>query len=102
MVALFINTMPIYEYATTTAKGCAHCKAHFDVLQKLSDTALIHCPQCGAAIARVISPPSVASGNAHVLKESHVAKHGFTQYRRAGKGVYEKTAGKGPKYISGD
>ena len=94
-------TMPIYEYAAT-AKGCAHCEAHFDVLQKLSDVALIHCPQCGAAIMRVISVASVASGQAHVLQEGHFSKRGFTQYRRAGNGVYEKTAGKGPKYISGD
>ena len=45
---------------------------------------------------------SFAMGNAHTLKESNVEKHGFTQYRRAGNGVYEKTAGKGPKFISGD
>ena len=93
--------MPIYEYAAT-GKGCAHCEAHFDLLQKLSDDTLTQCPQCGAAIGRVISAPSIAMGNAHLLKESNVAKKGFTQYRRAGKGVYEKTAGKGPKYISGD
>ncbi|WP_440225826.1 hypothetical protein ACQQ2N_18770 [Dokdonella sp. MW10] len=41
-------------------------------------------------------------GGAHRLKEGHVAKHGYTQYRRAGKGVYEKTAGKGPDIITGD
>jgi len=41
-------------------------------------------------------------GTAHMLKESNVAKNGFTQYRRAGNGVYEKTAGKGPKFISGN
>ena len=93
--------MPIYEYAATT-EGCAHCSAHFDVLQKLDDPALTQCPQCGAAIERLISAPSFAIGNAHTLKESHAAKHGFTQYRRAGGGVYEKTAGKGPKFISGD
>lgn len=93
--------MPIYEYAAT-APGCPHCQGHFDVLQKLGDAALTHCPECGAAVVRVISAPSVAVGNAHLLKESHVEKHGFTQYRRAGKGVYEKTAGKGPKFISGD
>jgi len=93
--------MPIYEYAAS-AKGCPHCEGHFDMLQKMSEDALTHCPQCGAAIVRVISAPSVAVGGAHLLKESHVAKHGFTQYRRAGKGVYEKTAGKGPKFISGD
>jgi hypothetical protein len=51
-------------------------------------------------VIRVISAPSVAVGGAHLLKESHAEKHGFTQYRRAGKGVYEKTMGKGPKYIS--
>jgi hypothetical protein len=49
----------------------------------------------------VISAPAIAMGNAHTLKERHAEKHGFTQYRRAGGGVYEKTAGKGPKYISG-
>lgn len=93
--------MPIYEYAAVT-QGCAHCEAHFDVLQKMRDAELTQCPQCGAAIARVIAVASIASGNAHVLKEGHFSRHGFTQYRRAGNGVYEKTAGKGPKFISGD
>ncbi|HET8943071.1 MAG TPA: zinc ribbon domain-containing protein, partial [Rudaea sp.] len=93
--------MPIYEYAATN-NGCAHCEGHFDVLQKLHDDALTQCPECGAAIVRIISAPSIASGQSHLLKESHVAKHGFTQYRRAGKGVYEKTTGKGPQFISGD
>jgi len=93
--------MPIYEYVAT-GKGCPHCEAHFDVLQKLSDATLTQCPECGSAVVRVISAPSVAMGNSHVHKESHIEKHGFTQYRRAGKGVYEKTAGKGPKFISGD
>ena len=91
--------MPIYEYAAT-AKGCPHCEAHFDLLQKLRDEPLTHCPECGAAVTRVISAPSVAVGGAHLLKESHAAKHGFTQYRRSSKGVYEKAFGKGPKFIS--
>jgi putative FmdB family regulatory protein len=93
--------MPIYEYAAS-GKGCPQCEAHFDLLQKLADAALTHCPACGAPVERVISAPSVAMGGAHLLKESNVAKNGFTQYRRAGNGVYEKTAGKGPKFISGD
>lgn len=93
--------MPIYEYAAI-AENCAHCLAHFDVLQKLNEAPLTQCPQCGAAVTRIISAPSVAVGGAHRLKESHTAKHGFTQYRRAGGGVYEKTSGKGPKFISGD
>jgi putative FmdB family regulatory protein len=93
--------MPIYEYIAETA-GCEHCRQPFDVLQKLSDPDLATCPECGAAVHRRVSAPSLAIGGAHLLKESHAAKNGFTQYRRAGGGVYEKTAGKGPKYISGD
>ena len=93
--------MPIYEYAAT-AKGCPHCEGHFDVLQRLADAVLTQCPECGAPVQRVIAAPSVAMGNSHLLKEKHFSKHGFTQYKRAGGGVYEKTAGKGPKYISGD
>jgi putative FmdB family regulatory protein len=91
--------MPIYEYAAVD-KGCAYCAARFELLQKLRDDPLTRCPECGAAVIRVISAPSVAVGGAHLLKESHAEKHGFTQYRRAGKGVYEKTIGKGPKFIS--
>jgi len=93
--------MPIYEYAAVD-QGCPHCEGHFDVRQKLSEDALTRCPECGGAVKRVISAPAFAMGNAHTLKESNVEKHGFTQYRRAGNGVYEKTAGKGPKFISGD
>lgn len=91
--------MPIYEYAAV-AKGCPHCAAHFDVLQKLADAPLTKCPECGADVQRVISAPNVAVGNSHVLTEGHAEKRGFTQYRRSGKGVYEKAYGKGPRYIS--
>ena len=91
--------MPIYEYAAV-GTGCPHCAAHFDVLQKLRDEPLTQCPQCGAPVTRIISAPSVAVGGAHLTQEKHAEKHGFTQYRRTGKGVYEKAYGKGPRYIS--
>jgi putative FmdB family regulatory protein len=95
--------MPIYEYiARDAATSCPHCAARFEVLARLSDAELSNCPECGAAVKRLISVASVIGGNAHVLKESHFSKHGFTQYKKAGGGVYEKTAGDGPKFISGD
>jgi putative FmdB family regulatory protein len=90
--------MPIHEYAAA-GKGCAYCEAHFDVLQKLHEPALASCPRCGAPVVRVLAAPSVVSGGAHRLKESHLEKHGFTQYRRVGRGRYEKTVGKGPQYL---
>lgn len=91
--------MPIHEYAAS-GPGCRYCEAGFDLLQKLGDPPLAHCPHCGAAIQRLISAPNIALGNAAVLGQAHAEKRGFTQYRRAGKGVYEKAYGKGPRYIS--
>jgi putative FmdB family regulatory protein len=94
--------MPIYEYIATNEPACAACREGFDRLQRLGDESLTTCPECGAPVRRVLSAPQVVAGQGHVLQESHIAKHGFTQYKRVGKGKYEKTAGKGPDTISGD
>jgi len=94
--------MPIYEYANTTEPGCEKCRQHFTRLEKLAAPPLRRCPSCGTAVRRVISAPNVVSGKSHQLRESNIEKAGFTQYRKIGKGVYEKTAGKGPGIIKGD
>lgn len=91
--------MPIYEYRCDNS-ACEQCGERFDRLQRLDDDSIIRCPACSVAAVRVISAPSVAMGHAHTLKEKHFSERGFTQYKRLGKGVYEKTAGKGPKIIS--
>ncbi len=94
--------MPFYEYTTTEQSDCPHCGDRFTVLQKLSDPRLECCPECGGPVRQLISSPNVVSGQAHKLKESSIEKAGFTQYKKIGKGVYEKTAGKGPGVISAD
>ena len=94
--------MPFYEYISVENSGCSHCRQGFTVLQKLSDAQLTACPECGQPIRRLISPPNVVSGKAHMMKTSSIEKAGFTQYRKIGQGVYEKTAGKGPGVISAD
>jgi len=94
--------MPFYEYIRTSEDGCPNCRSGFTVLQKLQDASLTRCPECGHSVKRVISPPNVVSGKAHMLKTSSIEKAGFTQYRKIGQGVYEKTAGKGPGVISAD
>jgi len=44
--------MPIYEYA------CTNCEHAFDELQKISDAALVHCPQCNEpALRKKLSAP---------------------------------------------
>lgn len=94
--------MPFYEYIHADGPGCDHCRGRFTKLQRLSEAPLEHCPECGSQIRRLISPPNVVSGKAHQLRESNIEKAGFTQYKKIGKGVYEKTAGKGPGIIKGD
>jgi putative FmdB family regulatory protein len=93
--------MPIYEYQPSGTEHCDFCKNGFDRLQKLADPVLTTCPECGAEVERKISAPNL--GNAGpALTETNIEKHGFTQYRKLEKGVYEKTAGKGPDFISDD
>jgi putative FmdB family regulatory protein len=91
--------MPIYEYVSASEQNCDHCTAVFEVMQKLTDDTLKFCPQCHNPVQRKISRPNLASQSPS-LKEDNLEKHGFTQFKKVEKGVYEKTAGKGPDFIT--
>lgn len=93
--------MPIYEYRSSEDSACEFCGSGFEIMQKISDEALEACPRCGAAVVRLISAASIPKSGPG-LDKHNLEKHGFTQYKRAGKGVYEKTAGKGPSIIKDD
>jgi putative FmdB family regulatory protein len=93
--------MPIYEYRPATEIDCSFCKGGFEILRKISDPDLSICPECGAAVVRVLSAPNLTKSDSSLQKDN-LEKHGFTQYRKSGQGVYEKTAGKGPNVITGD
>lgn len=95
--------MPIYAYkAVDPNDSCDHCKLEFELLRSLSEAELEGCPQCDNPVVQIISAPNLKSGDANLLDSDNIAKHGFTQYKRAGDGVYEKSAGPGPRYISDD
>jgi len=94
--------MPFYTYQAATDEYCDYCKHSFDILQKLSANPVAFCPECSNRVKKIISAPNVVSGKAHLTTDKKAAQKGFTKYKRAGKGVYEKTAGTGPKYISAD
>ena len=91
--------MPIYEYQASGDKCCEHCSTAFDVMQKLSEDPLEFCPECLNPIRRIISPPNLTR-SAPSLSRENIEKHGLTQFKKVEKGVYEKTAGKGPAYIT--
>ncbi|MEJ8567553.1 FmdB family zinc ribbon protein [Elongatibacter sediminis] len=94
-----VRSMPIYEYRATTSRSCPQCESGLEALQKLSDPPLAACPDCGAPLKRVISAASLPTSD-DTLSRENIERHGFTQYKKAGAGVYEKTAGNGPDKLN--
>ena len=84
--------MPIYEYAPTSGH-CDKCKGLFEVVQRIADAKLTSCPTCGQPCARRIS--AVALGGTYSVSDDKIKNSGLTKYKKAGDGVYERTAGTG-------
>lgn len=84
--------MPIYEYAHTAGTG-PQCNHRFEVFQRMADEKLTECPTCKLPCERQIS--AVALGGKFSTSDSAVANSGFTKYKKAGDGVYERTVGTG-------
>ena len=52
--------MPIYEYEAKSPGGkCRKCSGVFEVIQRISDSPLASCPECGREVRRRISLPRV-------------------------------------------
>jgi putative FmdB family regulatory protein len=51
--------MPTYRYETADPKGgCDHCRAGFEIIQRMAELALTCCPRCKRPVRRVLFPPS--------------------------------------------
>ena len=99
--------MPLYTYENKHDDiHCTYCLGGFDVMQKLADPILKQCTYCGCDIVKVIKAPHVKTGTTgsphSTLSEKNIEKNDFTQYRKVGKGQYEKTAGKGPNILNAE
>jgi putative FmdB family regulatory protein len=46
--------MPTYEYR------CRDCGHSFEIVQKMSDEPLTHCPECGGDLRKVFAPPAIS------------------------------------------
>lgn len=79
--------MPIYEYIAKSS-GCSRCQGGFELIRTLSEPPLTNCPDCGAALRKLISPPSV--GRSVSCLDDRAKNAGFTKLKRLGKGEYEK------------
>ena len=96
--------MPTYVYSATGSpqtRNCDVCSGNFEVVQRMADEALTKCPKCGGPVQRVIMAPNLnGAGAIKKPSEDRLAKAGFTQYKKVGKGAYEKTFGGGPTTLS--
>ena len=90
--------MPIYEYEHN-GNLAVGCQKRFDALQTLNEQALAACPKCGRSCRRVVSTFATVKSERAMMSSKNLDRLGFTQYKKAGDGHYEKTAGKGPRVI---
>ena len=83
--------MPIYEYEPD-GHDCLMCEGRVAAIQGINEEPLSYCPDCGLKVRRVISKASfkMAKGGA-----DEAAKRGFTTFKRAEAGIWEKVAGPG-------
>ena len=93
--------MPTYVYTAALSEGekrnCEMCSGQFEIVQRMADNALTQCPTCGGAVERVITPINISGHNRYNKKRSNkdLERAGFTQYKKKGKGYYEKQFGTG-------
>lgn len=84
--------MPTYVYRAKSG-GCKLCRDTFERKQRMSEEPLEKCPDCGAAVERVICAPFVNTGRSDksVLSDKNLKKHGFTKLINEGGGKYRQT-----------
>jgi putative FmdB family regulatory protein len=74
--------MPTYKYrAVDPKKGCDHCRAGFEIIQRMVEAPLTLCPKCKNAISRVLFAPAV------VIKGSPITETDkkISEYEKEGK-----------------
>jgi putative FmdB family regulatory protein len=95
--------MPIYEYEPDD-RECFICEGKLELLQGIHEEALKLCPYCGLEICKKVSRASFKVGKPEIGTGSGAEKagqKGFTTYKRAEKGVWEKVGGEGADYMVG-
>jgi len=86
--------MPTYDYrATDVEKACDHCRENFEVIQRMADDPLTACPECGAAIARIIGAAGYLSKGVgeKKLTDKALKNAGFKKFVKEGPGKYRNT-----------
>ena len=74
--------MPTYAYrAIDSGKGCHYCKQGFEIIQRMTESALTLCPKCKNRISRVLFAPAVVIKGNPVTETDRKIK----EYEKEGK-----------------
>lgn len=90
--------MPVYEYEPDD-RDCLMCEGRIDVIQGINEDPLKYCPWCGLEVKRIISRVTFKLSGA--IPEDKTSRKGYTTFRKADKGVWEKISGEGPDILAG-
>lgn len=90
--------MPVYEYEPDD-RDCLMCEGRISVIQSIHDEPLKYCPSCGLEVKRVISRAVFKVAGA--VPEDKASRKGYTTFRKAEKGIWEKVSGEGPDILAG-
>lgn len=72
--------MPIYEYQ------CTECRQRHEIIQKISEPALTHCPQCGGSMKKLISSPAIQFKGSGFYKTDYASSAAKSSNGGNGKG----------------
>lgn len=94
--------LPVYEYELID-DDCLMCPGRFSVIQGLDEEPLKHCPWCGLPCKKVVSQVvmDLKGKETETRAAQKAADRGFTTWKRAKKGEWEKIAGPGVDAIVG-
>jgi len=90
--------VPVYEYEPDD-RDCLMCEGRVAVIQGIKEDPLKYCPWCGLDVKRVISRATFKLAGS--TPDDKASRKGFTTFRRAEKGIWEKVSGEGPDVMSG-
>ena len=90
--------MPVYEYEPVD-HDCLMCPNRVAVIQSASEEPLKYCPDCGLDVRKVISEAAFKMDRSDKLERA--GARGFTTWKRAQEGTWEKVSGPGVDVIQG-
>jgi putative FmdB family regulatory protein len=88
----------VYEYEPDD-RECLMCSGRVSVIQGINDEPLKYCPDCGLEVVRVISRATFKISG--TIPQDKAGAKGFTTFRKAEKGIWEKIGGEGPDILAG-